>query len=64
MGRSFANLQMKSSNVEKTIEALRKLNEVYPKVLGRKEDPETNIVMYVSQSKEESLRDKFVKYEF
>jgi hypothetical protein len=52
MGRSFANLHIKSSNLEKTIEALRELSEGHGKVLGRKEAQETKEVMLVSQSDE------------
>lgn len=35
MGRSFANLHIKSENLEKTVEALRELSEGHAKVLGQ-----------------------------
>ncbi|MGM0712364.1 hypothetical protein ACWKW1_11490 [Brevibacillus parabrevis] len=34
MGRSFANLHIKSGNFEKAVEALKKLSEVRAEVLG------------------------------
>ncbi|WP_410770210.1 hypothetical protein [Fontibacillus sp. BL9] len=52
MGRSFANLHMKSNNPEKAVEALRKLIERHPKVLGEEEVRETKVVMYISESNE------------
>ncbi|MGG3280512.1 hypothetical protein [Paenibacillus solani] len=67
MGRSFANLHIKSSNLEKTIEALRALGEDFPEVLGRSSNQESedtksidspndsqenNVVMYISRSNE------------
>ncbi|GAA3412356.1 hypothetical protein ACFFNY_23230 [Paenibacillus hodogayensis] len=63
MGRSFANLHIKSNNLEKTIEALRELSEGHAKVLGRNEAQETKAVMYISQSNENwisVLHDYFV----
>lgn len=65
MGRSFANLHIKSKNLEKTVEALRELSEGYAKVLGRQnnEAPDMKIVMYVSKSNENwisVLHDYFV----
>lgn len=48
MGRSFANLHIKSENLEKTIEALRELSVEHPEVLGNP----SKVVMYVSQSNE------------
>lgn len=41
MGRSFANLHIKSSNLEKTIEALSVLSEDFPEVLGRSSNQES-----------------------
>ncbi|MFF2089433.1 hypothetical protein [Paenibacillus sp. NPDC058174] len=52
MGRSFANLHMKSKNLEKTIDALRELSKEHSKVLGRNEAQETEEVFYISQSNE------------
>ncbi|WP_405173199.1 hypothetical protein [Paenibacillus sp. FSL H8-0260] len=65
MGRSFANLHIKSNNLEKTVEALRELSEGHAKVLGKKnhEAPESKVVMYVSKSNENwisVLHDYFV----
>ncbi|MFX3631830.1 MAG: hypothetical protein ACE3L7_07085 [Candidatus Pristimantibacillus sp.] len=63
MGRSFANLHIKSNNLEKTIEVLRELREGHAVVLGRDEAQETKVVMYVSQSNENwisVLHDYFV----
>lgn len=63
MGRSFANLHIKSNNLDKTIAALRKLSEEHPEVLGKKEPQETRTVMYVSKSNENwisVLHDYFV----
>lgn len=63
MGRSFANLHIKSKNLEKTVEALRELSERHPKVLGKNEAQETKVVMYVSKSNEDwisVLHDYFV----
>ncbi|MFC4301978.1 hypothetical protein [Cohnella boryungensis] len=50
MGRSFANLHIKSNNHEKTVEALRELSEGHAKVIGRDETQENKVVMYVCQS--------------
>lgn len=52
MGRSFANLHIKSDDLEKTIEALRELSTGYGEVLGysKGKTPESKPVMYVSQS--------------
>ncbi|WP_227011617.1 hypothetical protein [Paenibacillus lutimineralis] len=54
MGRSFANLHIKSKDLEKTIEALRKLSEEHPEVLGKpkNEAQEFKVTMYVSKSNE------------
>ncbi|NQX46517.1 hypothetical protein HQN87_14340 [Paenibacillus tritici] len=54
MGRSFANLHIKSDNLEKTVEALRELSTRHGGVLGysKAEAPESQAVMYVSQSNE------------
>ncbi|SDS14719.1 hypothetical protein SAMN05444162_0837 [Paenibacillaceae bacterium GAS479] len=54
MGRSFANLHIKSKSLEKTIEALRELSDGHAKVLGMpmNEPQETKVVMYVSKSNE------------
>ncbi|MEK3864484.1 hypothetical protein MHH60_13485 [Paenibacillus sp. FSL H7-0716] len=65
MGRSFANLHIKSNNLEKTVEALRELSEGHAKVLGQSnhEAPESKVVMYVSKSNENwisVLHDYFV----
>lgn len=65
MGRSFANLHIKSNNLEKTVEALRELSEGHAKVLGKSnhEAPESKVVMYVSKSNENwisVLHDYFV----
>ncbi|MBD8500948.1 hypothetical protein [Paenibacillus arenosi] len=63
MGRSFANLHIKSKNLEKTVEALRELSVKHPKVLGKNEGQETKIIMYVSKSNEvwiSVLHDYFV----
>lgn len=48
MGRSFANLHIKSENLEKTIEALRELSVNHADVLGNPSE----VVMYVSKSNE------------
>jgi len=48
VGRSFANLHIKSENLEKTVEALRELSIEHPEVLGNP----SKVVMYVSQSNE------------
>lgn len=52
MGRSFANLHIKSNHLEKTIVALKKLSEGHAKVLGNRENDssETSITMYISKS--------------
>ncbi|MFC3749776.1 hypothetical protein [Paenibacillus sp. GCM10012306] len=63
MGRSFANLHIKSNNLEKTIDALRELSHGHTGVLGGKEAQEPKIVMYVSKSNENwvsVLHDYFV----
>lgn len=65
MGRSFANLHIKSKNLEKTIKALRELSEGHGKVIGKpnNETQETKVVMYVSKSNEgwiSVLHDYFV----
>ncbi|WP_440960176.1 hypothetical protein ACN6KS_17720 [Paenibacillus nitricinens] len=65
MGRSFANLHIKSNNLEKTVEALRELSEGHATVLGKpiNEAQEFNVVMYVSKSNEywiSVLHDYFV----
>ena len=65
MGRSFANLHIKSNNLEKTVEALRELSEGHAKVLGKpnNEAQEIKVVMYVSKSNENwisVLHDYFV----
>ncbi|WP_068776520.1 hypothetical protein [Paenibacillus sp. FJAT-26967] len=65
MGRSFANLHIKSSNLEKTVEALRELSEAHGEVLGKlnNEASEFKVVMYVSKSNENwisVLHDYFV----
>ncbi len=63
MGRSFANLHMKSSNLEKCLEALRELSEEHPSVLGNNEAQPNPVVMYVSNSNENwisVLHDYFV----
>lgn len=65
MGRSFANLHIKSKNLEKTVEALRELSEGHAKVLGKPDDEvqEIKVVMYVSKSNENwisVLHDYFV----
>lgn len=65
MGRSFANLHIKSKNLEKTVEALRELSEGHAKVLGKpnNEAQEIKVVMYVSKSNENwisVLHDYFV----
>ncbi|WP_042161221.1 hypothetical protein [Paenibacillus gorillae] len=52
MGRSFANLHIKSKNLEKTIDVLRELSKEHAKVLGRKDAQETKDVFYISQSNE------------
>ncbi|GGG69719.1 hypothetical protein [Paenibacillus radicis (ex Gao et al. 2016)] len=52
MGRSFANLHIKSKNLEKTIDVLRELSEGHAEVLGRKEAQEIKEVFYISQSNE------------
>ncbi|MFD0716399.1 hypothetical protein [Paenibacillus sp. GCM10027626] len=54
MGRSFANLHIKSKNLEKTLEALRELSEEHADVLGKpnNEAQESKVVMYVSKSNE------------
>lgn len=63
MGRSFANLHIKSKNLEKTVEALKELCEGHAKVLGKNEAPETKFVMCVCKSNEKwvsVLHDYFV----
>lgn len=65
MGRSFANLHIKSKNLEKTIATLRELTEAHPEVLGKSEDKAQAIKvdMYVSKSNENwisVLHDYFV----
>ncbi|NUU62760.1 hypothetical protein [Paenibacillus agri] len=63
MGRSFANLHIKSNNLEKTLDALRELSHGYTEVLGGKEAQESKTVMYVSKSNENwvsVLHDYFV----
>ncbi|MFE4709416.1 hypothetical protein ACFRAM_00970 [Paenibacillus sp. NPDC056722] len=63
MGRSFANLHIKSNNLEKTLDALRELSHGYTEVLGGKEAQESKTVMYVSKSNDDwisVLHDYFV----
>jgi len=63
VGRSFANLHIKSNNLEKTIEALRELSKGHGDVLGIKEAHEPPVVMYISKSNENwisVLHDYFV----
>jgi len=67
VSRSFANLHIKSSDLEKTVEALRALSKNFPEVLGRSSNQESedkkpidspsdsqenNVVMYISKSNE------------
>ncbi|TVX89770.1 hypothetical protein [Paenibacillus agilis] len=64
MGRSFANLHIKSTNVEKVVKALRELGEGHAEILGlKKEAPAIKTVMYVSKSNDNwisVLQDYFV----
>lgn len=63
MGRSFANLHVKSNNLERTIEVLRELSEEHAKVLGQNEGQETPVAMHISKSNEtwiSVLHDYFV----
>lgn len=65
MGRSFANLHIKSNNLEKTVEVLRALSEEHASEIGISDDeaPESKVVMYVSKSNENwisVLHDYFV----
>ncbi|SEG23708.1 hypothetical protein [Paenibacillus sp. UNC499MF] len=65
MGRSFANLHIKSGNLEKTVEALRELSKAHGHVLGKRnnEAQATKDVMYISKSNENwisVLHDYFV----
>ncbi|MCR8844447.1 hypothetical protein NQ117_12200 [Paenibacillus sp. SC116] len=64
MGRSFANLHIKSIHLEKTIQALKEMCERHPEVLGLKSgDPSIKTVMYVSKSNDNwisVLHDYFV----
>lgn len=65
MGRSFANLHIKSNSLEKTVEALRELSEGHGEVLGKPntEAQQIKVVMYVSKSNENwisVLHDYFV----
>ncbi|WP_339205759.1 hypothetical protein MHH56_32825 [Paenibacillus sp. FSL K6-3182] len=65
MGRSFANLHIKSKNLEKTVDALRELSEGHATVLGEpnNETQEIKVVMYISKSNENwisVLHDYFV----
>lgn len=63
MGRSFANLHIKSNNLEKTLEALRELSEGHAKILGADKDRSDQVVLYVSKSNENwisVLHDYFV----
>ncbi|MNB97417.1 hypothetical protein D3C75_446440 [compost metagenome] len=52
MGRSFANLHIKSDDLEKSIEALRELSSRHGEVLGysKGKTPESKPVMYISKS--------------
>lgn len=54
MGRSFANLHIKSKNLEKTVEALKKLSAEHPEVLGlsTNQNRAIDVVMYISKSNE------------
>lgn len=52
MGRSFANLHIKTKSVEKAVEALRELSEGHSKVLGENESHDAKVVMYISKSNE------------
>ncbi|MEK3900167.1 MULTISPECIES: hypothetical protein [unclassified Paenibacillus] len=63
MGRSFANLHIKSGDLEKTLQALQELTGKHGKVLGYPDTPERKAVIYVSQSNEgwiSVLHDYFV----
>lgn len=65
MGRSFANLHIKSGDLEKTLRALQELTKKHGTVLGYPdpEAPEHKAVIYVSQSNEgwiSVLHDYFV----
>ncbi|MEK5035603.1 hypothetical protein MKY96_29630 [Paenibacillus sp. FSL R7-0302] len=65
MGRSFANLHIKSGDLDKTLQALKELTAKHGKVLGYpdSETPERKAVIYVSQSNEgwiSVLHDYFV----
>ncbi|WP_246096501.1 hypothetical protein [Paenibacillus sinopodophylli] len=65
MGRSFANLHIKSRNLEKIVEALRVLSEEHAEVLGlpNNEAQDSKFVMYISKSNENwisVLHDYFV----
>lgn len=67
MSRSFANLHIKSGDLEKTVKALRALSEDFPQVLGRStnqasedtksidssnDSQENKVVMYISKGNE------------
>lgn len=63
VGRSFANLHIKSGDLDKTLQALKELIAKHGKVLGYPETPERKAVIYVSQSNEgwiSVLHDYFV----
>ncbi|MDK8180165.1 hypothetical protein [Paenibacillus sp. UMB4589-SE434] len=63
MGRSFANLHIRSKNLEQTIEVLRELSKAHLKALGKNEAQVTKVVMYVCKSNEDwisVLHDYFV----
>ncbi|WP_405105463.1 hypothetical protein MHH28_21710 [Paenibacillus sp. FSL K6-1217] len=65
MGRSFANLHIKSGDLDKTLQALKELIAKHGKVLGYpdSETPERKAIIYVSQSHEgwiSVLHDYFV----
>lgn len=65
MGRSFANLHIKSKNLEKTVEALRNLSVEHPEVLGlpTNQNRTIDVVIYISKSNESwisVLHDYFV----
>lgn len=65
MGRTFANLHVKTNNLEKTVEALHLLIDEHGKVLGnpREKDPEGKVVLYLNANNEKwisVLHDYFV----
>ena len=60
MGRNFANLHIKSNNLEKALKALRELSEGSPEVLGKKSSVQNRTVPEADKTENEAQDNTFV----